>query len=169
MNRKNHSQSRRGESKRLSPFLFKNQAFTLLELLIVLVLIVAVSGLTFPNLKSYYHESVTNQAVRRITDLIEYARYESVMQRKTLRLSVSDSNTVQLFVLDEKFVPHLSRFGKAYSFPDHLSLSSLSEQNIFFYPDGNTSKVHITLDKKEGGYIEISTKALFGAVQVEIV
>lgn len=65
---------------------FFQRAFTLIEALLVIVLIVVLLSLSFPSLRSFYQRSRLHSCVNQLVSLIQYARLQAMNsgQRVTL-------------------------------------------------------------------------------------
>lgn len=148
----------------------KKSAFTLIELTLVTVIILALAGLSIPLFKRTFSDLSAKDAAFNISKLAGYAQEKSIINRKRYKISF-DLNRRNYQMLESQqtadalsWVKEKTRFGKIFTLPLELSfydpetgLTKKTEEeyrkNVIFYPDGHCDKLSIGIIDKSGvGY-----------------
>jgi prepilin-type N-terminal cleavage/methylation domain-containing protein len=166
----------------LSSFLkAKPSAFTMIELLLVVALLVVVAGLSIPNLSKQFSSIGLDQAAKHISYLMRYAQSMAIVHQKEYRLYFSsdrlqywleqellpeEKDTVQEFSEQNRgFQKMTKEQGKVFSLPLGISLE-MEKEFISFYPDGTIDRIKMALDNKDQKKMIISTQERRGQVDV---
>jgi prepilin-type N-terminal cleavage/methylation domain-containing protein len=126
-------------------------AFTLVELILVMVLICIILGAAAPSLRGFFSSRKTANAAAHIMGLIQYARTQAIADGCNYRLNFDTTqNTYWLTVQSgSAFVAINTEYGITHSLPEGASFDLQADPNatitdhIDFYPDGSTSAAAI--------------------------
>ncbi|MGQ9729676.1 MAG: GspH/FimT family pseudopilin [Candidatus Zipacnadales bacterium] len=114
-------------------------AFTLLELMVVLMILVLLSALAAPSFRRQYHEAKLNSAARDIVALMQYARSQAIVEGTTYRLNI-DRDAKRMWVTyyqpetdeqagtpdnEPRFIVDESVLGATRELPDEITLREL--------------------------------------------
>jgi prepilin-type N-terminal cleavage/methylation domain-containing protein len=132
----------------------RQSAFTLLELILVMVIICTALAMAAPSLNGWARGSKMRDAVDQFIALTQFARTQSISTATVHRLQIDGAaRAYYVLVQDgESYVPLNTEMGRQFPLPEEFSLKmvDLSGQNrdyIDFYPTGRT----------DPGTVEIST------------
>ena len=155
------------------------KAFTLIELTLVTVIILALAGLSAPLFRKTFSDLTAKDTAFNISKLISYAEERAVIDRKNFKITfnftsgyyrLSESQVAEGKVVYKEI---RGRFGKAFTLPQGLSFRDREgesaearkeeyKKEIVFYPDGRSDPLAIDmLNKSMTGY-RITSKG-FGA------
>ncbi|MFA6321276.1 MAG: hypothetical protein WCY36_05400 [Candidatus Omnitrophota bacterium] len=148
----------------------ERKAFTLIELTLVTVIILALVGLSIPLFKNTFSDLSAKNTAFNISKLASYAQEKAIINRKNYKV-IFDFNkrTYQLFESNQTqdgiiYVKEKGRFGKSFDMPLGLSFYDPSadlgkntaeeyKKQIVFYPDGHCDHMLIgIIDKRGMGY-----------------
>lgn len=142
----------------------KEQGFSLIELTIVLVIMVAGVALVGPNISSGSASSQIKAAARDFASALRYARGQSIISHQEIFVSLDlDNNEYRL-----------SNRDKVYQVGDEIEISLVTAQseqtgegqgNIRFFPDGSSTGGRITLAIGENKWL-VDVNWLTGYVQL---
>lgn len=149
-------------------------AFTLIEILVVIILLGVVAGLAVPNFNSTYEKFLLGETAKDLSFFMRYAQNRAVMKSQNHRLvfDLQDSkywleeqeNDTDNLSQEEVFAGISGRFGRIFKIPEGIFLET-EKTHIFFYPDGKIDKARIYLSDKKKNYLTISTYEQDGYVQ----
>jgi len=163
----------------------KQQGFTLLELLIVLMLISLVVGIVAPRLGGSLGGVQVKAAVNKLSAMLRYARNVAVTSQKTRVVSFDiELNRVILEGIeesvpaDEREISEMSHkvYGrKLYQLPEGVKIEKVSGNHgsgtsgeeffkLYFYPSGNSSGGEVVLSGKRNNLYRIKIDFLTGLV-----
>jgi prepilin-type N-terminal cleavage/methylation domain-containing protein len=152
------------------------RAFTLFELVLVMVIITTVLAIISPSLRRFAHGASMRNVSTDFVAMCQLARTQAISTARVHRL-VIDTNTAQCKILVEdadQFVPPEKNFGKVEIPQDYkISLTKADGTNtpyIDFFPTGRTeaARIVITADDGEQAVIECPTPSeTFRVVQAE--
>ena len=159
----------------------KHEGFTLIELTLVTVIILALVALSIPLFKKTFTNLSAKDAVFNISKLVSYAQEKAVIDRKNYR-AVFDFNhcQYQLFEFDkpsadkDPYKKIQGRLGRIFTLPQGLffydSKTGVSQKmegeckkQVIFYPDGHCSELSINVVDKQGNGYSITLKG-FGSL-----
>jgi Tfp pilus assembly protein FimT len=148
----------------------KREAFTLIELTLVTVIILALVGLSIPLFKRTFSDLSAKNTAFNISKLASYAQEKSIINRKNYKM-VFDFNrhSYQLFESGQSrdgiiYAGEKGRFGKNFYLPQGISFydpkADVTERpgeeyrkQVLFYPDGHCDELSIdVVDKGGRGY-----------------
>jgi general secretion pathway protein H len=142
----------------------KQQGFSLIELTIVLVIMIAGAALVGPNISSGRGSSQIKAAARDFASALRYARGQSIISHEEVFVSLDlDNNEYQL-----------SNREKIYQVNEEIEISLVTAQseqtgegqgNIRFFPDGSSTGGRITLASGDNEWL-VDVNWLTGHVQL---
>lgn len=143
--------------------------FTLLELMLVAVIILALVTISIPLFKRTYEDLRLTSSAKEIAAIMQFCRERAVFERRTFVLNIdTDKMSYQIFTEDEdkkEPLPLKSRWGRIFRIPDGIDVE-VDEERIDFLPDGSTTPALIYLTNKEGKAFTISIEQGTGLVSV---
>ncbi len=146
------------------------KAFTLVEMLLVMVLLAVAAAFSLPNLSRSYTRIQTQNTANNLSYMMRYAQSRAVTQNKIIRLSFNDLfNKYQLLEPSSKlpskeFQPIVGQWGNISVLPEHFTINS-SKPSIDFFPNGEIEKTDILLCNGKECLI-ISTQQQRGQIEV---
>lgn len=150
-------------------------AFTLIEILMVVVLLGVVAGLAVPNFSSTYEKFLLGETVKDLSFFMRYAQDRAVIKSKHHRIVFGDQEPTYWMEeaagqeqdgnTDEKFTPITGRFGRVFGIPEGITLQA-AQPHVGFYPDGRIDKIRIYLCNRKNNCFTLSTYEQDGYVQV---
>lgn len=149
--------------------LLKNTAFTLVEIILVVLLLSVVAGLTIPNFRKTFQKVQLQNSADHIVYAMRYAQSRAIINSTLVRFEFDQNDGCYWLVEqskeeDDHFVKLFNKMGKVFRMPEGINMIS-SNIPILFYPDGRIEKRDIKLCS-EGGCLLISTRGQRGHVNV---
>ena len=158
--------------------------FTLIELTLVAVIILALVGLSVPLFRKTFSDLSAKDAAFTISKLISYAQEKSVIDRENYKMTFNfTANQYQLFESKQaadKFIYTKvnNRFGRVFTLPQGLSFKDpLGEQahqkdeeykkDIVFYLDGHCDSLVIEILDKSGFGYKVTSKGFGSLVEIK--
>jgi Tfp pilus assembly protein FimT len=145
----------------------RNCGFTLLELTLVTILILALVTISAPIFKRTYEDLKLTSAVNDITSIVQFCRQSSIFQRKDYRLALDPSQNSYHILADYKeegFLPIRGRWGRAFKFSGPVSIQA-EEEYVDFFPDGSSSGAVIYILNKDAKLYRIEIAKSTGFVK----
>lgn len=143
--------------------------FTLLELTLVAVIILALVTISAPLFKRTYEDLRLTSSVKEIACVMQFCRERAVFERRNFRLNVNpDKKTYQVLAEDEdkgKLLPLRSRWGRVFRIPDSIDVEA-DKDTVDFFPNGTTTPILLYLTNKEGQVFTILIEQDIGLVRV---
>jgi Tfp pilus assembly protein FimT len=126
-------------------------AFTMVELLLVLVLICVILGATAPSLRGFFSSRKTTNAAAQIMALIQYAQAQAIADGCNYRLNFDTTQNQYWLTIQSggAYVVINTEYGSVFSLPEGATFDLQADPNcaitdhIDFYPDGSTSAAAI--------------------------
>jgi type II secretion system protein H len=143
----------------------RRRAFTLLELIMVMVVICTVLAIAAPNMRGFWAGMRHRDSANEVCALTQYARSQAISDGTTYRLNI-DPNGKQfsLTMLDPSsstanaqnaFVPVTTSLGQNFQTADGVQVSLTRDDgapgdHVDFFPDGRTepATMHVTQGEK---------------------
>jgi Tfp pilus assembly protein FimT len=158
-------------------------AFTLIELTLVTVIILALVGLSIPLIKTSSLNLATKDTVLTISKLVSYAQERAVIDRKNYKVVFAfNSRQYQLFESNASvdgiaYKPAQGRFGKVLTLPRGLFFrdpksgqaqptAEVKKQPVF-YPDGRSDAMQIEVVNRSGAGYSITSNGFGAAVRIK--
>ncbi len=154
------------------------KAFSLIELLLVIVLLSVIAGLTIPDFGRTYQKVALKQAVGDIVYLMRYAQSRAILSGHAQQIHfdtaqsrywLTQSAAPEDGMSPARPEPVAGRMGKTFRLPDKVRLES-PVSAIGFGPDGTIDKTRFLVCLKEecltvstqeqNGYVDIIEKKL---------
>lgn len=150
-------------------------AFTLLELVLVMGIVVLIAGLVAPSLGGFATGRRTIDAGTRMVALANYARTQSIGEACAYRLNFDVSAGKYWLTKDDgtgKFASLSGDFSQQYTVPDGVRITiDIAPQAdglyLGFQPDGTVDPSHITLTDSSGGNTKIACESATESYRVE--
>jgi Tfp pilus assembly protein FimT len=128
-------------------------AFTLFELVLVLVMVSVLMGVAAPSLRGFLAGSRSRDAANQLLSLTSWARARAIADCTIYRLVIDpQSGAYGLLVQEgEQFVPTGTDFGQTFSLPDGMRLEFTRADHLMvgnwidFHPSGRTDAATIRL------------------------
>jgi general secretion pathway protein H len=135
------------------------RAFTLIELIIVMVIISIALAVAAPSLSGWNRSSRLRDASDQFLALTRSARVQAIATSKVHRINV-DPQTGRYWLSAQEgleFVPVSSHFGDEFYVPEGSVIEITDEQSqplefIAFYPTGRTTPRHVRLADDRGEF-----------------
>lgn len=149
----------------------RQNAFTLIELTLVTIILLTLVGLSIPLFKRTFSDLSAKNTAFNISKLINYAQESAVIARKNFKLVFNlEKGSYQLFEVDASVNPPLlkkirSRYGRLFSLPKELKFSG-NRKEFVFYPDGHCDEIKINVLAKNRGYC-VSVKRFGNMVGIQ--
>jgi Tfp pilus assembly protein FimT len=162
----------------------KSSGFTLIELTLVTVIILALVGLSVPLFKQTFSALSAKDTVFNISKLVSYAQEKAVIDRKNYKV-IFDFNRreYQLFESGQSadgivYKKAQDRFGKVFILPQgiffHDPKTNITQETdkeyrrqVVFYPDGHCDGILIDIVDKAGTGYSVALKGFGSLVQIK--
>jgi len=162
----------------------RDPGFTLIELTLVTVIILALAGLSIPLFKKTFSDLSAKNAAFNISKLSSYAQEKAILDRKNYK-AIFDFNKRSYQILEG--IPTADalvyrkikgRFGNAFTLPQGLHFYDLKagavketseeyKKAVVFYPDGHCDELLIAVvDNSKKGY-SVSIKGFGSLAQIK--
>jgi prepilin-type N-terminal cleavage/methylation domain-containing protein len=132
-------------------------AFTLLELILVMVIICTALALAAPSLNGWARGSKMRNAVDQFVALTQFARTQAVSTATVHRLQIDGAARAYYVLIQDgdQFVPLNTEMGREFSLPTDFSLKMTDDagQNrdfVDFYPTGRTDPARVEITAPDG-------------------
>lgn len=139
------------------------RAFTLVELILVMVIIATVLGITAPSLRGFFASHQTRDAAGRIVALAQYARTQAVAEGRAYRLNFDTSAGTYWLTAQEgaEFTALRSEFGRTFTLPDGTTFDMTGTgerempRQMEFTPGGSAPAARLRLLGRQDERVEI--------------
>jgi len=140
----------------------RQSAFTLLELILVMVIICTALAMAAPSLNGWARGSKMRDAVDQFVALTQFARTQAISTATVHRLQI-EGPARAYYVLNqdgEEFVPLNTEMGRQFPLPDEFSLKltdlgGANRDYIDFYPTGRTDPGVVEITPTNGGDVVV--------------
>jgi len=148
-----------------------NKAFTLIELLIIVVIAGILIGVSAPRFRPAFDSFELKNSLKDIFNLSRYLQGASISQGKIYCLNIDKANA-EFWVSvkeDSAFKEISGRLGKRYRVPSGIIISTEPEEKngVYFYPDGNVNKITITFENQHKDKACIVIKGGLGNIEIQ--
>lgn len=150
------SSNLRPSAKSVDRFLLR-PAFTLLELVVVMLLLTVILGMAVPSLRGFAGASRARDAQAQLVAIAQYARARAAAESRVYRLN-TDGESYWLTVQEgEDFTSTGTDMGRSFSLPPDTRVeldstdSDAAPGGIDFHPDGRTDTGRLRLIDERAG------------------
>lgn len=133
------------------------KAFTFIEIILVVIILLVISAVAIPNFSGTFRYYQAQTVAKNMAHLMRYAQSRAITHNSFLKLDIRAADRYyQLLEADYgdgliegvDFSVLQNRFGRKYAIPAEIEITASAEE-IFFYPDGEISKVRVSLCQGE--------------------
>src|SRR4051812_47878819 len=122
------------------------KAFTLLELIMVMLVVTIALGVAAPTLRGFLAGSKTKNCALEMVAMARWARTQSISEGRVYRIAFQQKNVTMMFQDQSQFTPSTADLGEAIVVPDNVEMSVQpatggTADHIDFYPDGHCDAV----------------------------
>ncbi len=142
-------------------------AFTLLELVLVMMLICTVLAMAAPSLRGFFASRETADTASSLVALTQLARSQAIAEGAPYRLNLDAGSGRYWLTVQQAgaFVNLTSDFGRIFHLPDGVQAeldvdgASADRDYVTFYPDGRTEPAVIHLEGRQGDRADVECDA----------
>jgi len=143
----------------------ERSAFTLLELILVMVLISVLLGVAAPSLRGFHGARRTADAAARMLSLTHYARSQAIAQGTVYRLNVDTGEKAYWLTaqIGGAYVELDNEFGRRFALPETVDVAISTpwagDQSPYvqFYPSGRCDEAAVRLVGLQGEAYEVAS------------
>lgn len=148
----------------------RDQGFTLLELIVVVLVISLAMGLSYPALSRGTSAIHLRTAARDVLNTFRYAREKAVTEQSGMRVAVYRDK--QELVLSDNF----GEGNRAYVLPRDVKIQRMTLAGneimedpllVRFLPNGSSDEAEVVLRSDRGSYYRIFTDPITGGARIE--
>lgn len=148
-----------------------SNSFTFIELLIVIIVIGILLGVSMPQVRRAHDNFVLETFVKNIYTLSRFLQSAAIVQAKVYYLNVDKANRAFFAEVSEDgaLKEVKNRFAKKYKAPEGISVSMEPKDaaGIYFYPDGRTDNVTITVENRNQKKFRLIVKGAAGQIKIQ--
>lgn len=141
------------------------RAFTLIELILVMVVVSVVLGIAAPSLRGFFASQQTGDAAQCILALTKYAQTESAARGQICRLNIDTQQGEFWLTIQQAgaYVEMKNDLVRHFNLPEGATMSVRSTQSgptpehVDFRPDGRNDQVTIELQGRQGEVFQVTT------------
>lgn len=142
----------------------KRQAFTLIEILVVLAIITIMLAVGIPFLRGGSQRMRLKSALRGSISLLNYARAEAISRRRWVKVDLKDNCLVSMIKSGENW----DDMDRTYCFPKGLDVQWQGINAIVFFPSGEAESAGcIEIANDTGKHCLVCVSSLSGKVFVK--
>jgi general secretion pathway protein H len=148
----------------------REQGFTLLELLIVVLVITLAMAVAYPSLSRGTSSIHLRSTARDVLNTFRYAREKAVTEQTGMRVAVDQAK--QELVLTDDF----GDGSRTYVLPKDVKIQRMSLAGnevvqgpllVRFLPNGSSENIEVLLKSDTGSYLRVVTDPITGGARVE--
>ena len=150
----------------------RKKSFTFIELLIVIAIVGVLATISVPRFKNAFDNFELESFTKDIFYLCRYLQATAVGEGKIYYLDIdkADQAFSASFKDEDSLMRKLGgRFGKVYQAPKGAVVSTdpMDKNGVYFYPDGSTDQVLITIENQKKSKFSIIVKGASGGIQIQ--
>ncbi len=142
------------------------RAFTLLELVLVMVVVCAVLAVVAPSLRGLWSGRRADDAAYQLLAVANWAHTQAITDRQVYRLSIDRQANRYVLTTQEQgsFVPLGKEIGRVFELPEDMRLNLIrgdgngNVDHVNFYPSGRADPAIIEISPPQGEAIRIICK-----------
>ncbi len=153
----------------------RQAAFTLIEIILVVIVLSIIAGFAVPNFSKTYAYIQLQRSAQDLAYLMRYAQSRAVTKNTTVRLQFDEDFSAYWLAEkikdeeeaeEEEFKRISSRLGKRFKISSGLKIAMEEEAaSLDFYPDGSIDKKAVNVCNEKSCFV-VSTEEKRGDVQV---
>lgn len=151
------------------------QGFTLIELMVVLVIMIATASTVLPNLAKFVQKIELNQAAEGLADAIRFGQLRALTKGKILQVRMEptgywleEDRYQDNFSADKEFKPVFERVkdrqGRKRKLPQGINLAPY-DTPVLLFPDGRIKVANIQICRREE-CLSVSQGQVMGQIEV---
>lgn len=167
--------NRRGRPGGLARLRGDARAFTLVEIILVLLILTVIAGLSAPNLRKSLTQHQFEKSAEELHNVMRYAQSRAITKGRPVRLVFNDEFTgfwltedageAEAIVDSYAFERISGRMGTTWRLPAEISIRTEADiSGLTFYADGRMDKVELAVCKQSRCKV-ISTKIQRGFIR----
>jgi prepilin-type N-terminal cleavage/methylation domain-containing protein len=141
----------------------QNRAFTLIELILVMVVVSVVVSLASPRLRGFFVSRQTADAASMVLSLTKWARSEAISQGRPVRLNIDSAGGECWLTVQETglFVAPKSEIGRRFAAPEGAAISIVPDASgeipayVEFRPSGRSDTATIEIRGASGQTFQV--------------
>ncbi|MEE8359414.1 MAG: hypothetical protein V3S04_00645 [Candidatus Omnitrophota bacterium] len=148
-----------------------NKGFTLIELILLTIIITALVALSTPRFRNTFTSLKLKETSYNLAKMINFVQERAIVEGVPYKL-VLDTDKGRYYFMrfdDTKdksgFVRLEEKIGKIFILPKGTTLRA-NKNEVYFYPDGRSQNVTITLSSKNK-HIKMNVKGRLGYVEIQ--
>lgn len=149
----------------------RNSGFTLIEQLIVIAIIVSLLGFGAIQMTQVYKQNSVETATNNLKTVLQFLQMKSIEDGLVYELALSEDGKkiqVKREVHGKKdFELFRSSWITAVQMGHSIQLAFERSGDLFFYPDGMTSKNRLFLVKEGGARVSLALKNRIGTIEIK--
>ena len=145
------------------------RAFTLVEMILVVSLIVIALGFGGVRFIQMYHDNEWDHSIKKLTAVLRFVQMKAVQDSRVYALSPDSTRrkfTLKRLAGGSDFESVRSNWLSAYQMGPSLQLEIERGSEILFYPDGTSSAQSLRLHHESGKQASLRLKNRIGTVEV---
>ncbi|MFH1857575.1 MAG: GspH/FimT family pseudopilin [Candidatus Omnitrophota bacterium] len=147
------------------------RGLTFIEILMVVVILGIFVAMGTPRFRTTYIRLQLSNQARSLAKLLTYAQFRAVTEGRRYCFQTDSARRRYWLTAEEEdgkptFVRIQGRYGRAVSIPAGISLQS-QEELFYFYPDGSTDSLALSLKHSQGGELILKKGKSFGHIRIE--
>lgn len=147
-----------------------SKGFTLIELILLTIIITTLVAISTPRFRNTFTSLKLKETSYNLAKLINFVQERAIVEGVPYKL-VLDTNEGRYYFMkfdDTKekggYVRLEDKFGKIFTLPKGTTLRA-NKSEVYFYPDGRSQNVTITLSNKDK-HIKMKVKGRLGYVEI---
>ncbi len=138
----------------------KKRAFTLLELLLVIVIIAVLMGLAIPRISKTIANTSFKSFINKACLFLDYASTRSTLKNIILEVRFDLKQKNILLRKQQEKEEIISQL----QIPQDISID-IGKETVIFYPDGTSEEFKIIISDNQGRKVEISSSGFDGKIK----